>query len=71
MLVGVAATTDYSFAAPRHDWPTALASQLPRAAVSAKVHEWVNVRVLELIDDPSGLRIELEGSRVPVTHSKT
>jgi hypothetical protein len=30
----------------------------------------VNVRVLELIHDDSGSRIELEGSRLPVTHSK-
>jgi hypothetical protein len=26
--------------------------------------------VLELIDDASGSRIELEGSRLPVTHAK-
>src|SRR4051812_11339754 len=30
----------------------------------------VNVRVLELIGDASGARIELEGSRVPITDSK-
>jgi hypothetical protein len=30
----------------------------------------VNVRVLELIDNASGARIELEGNRLPVTHSK-
>jgi hypothetical protein len=30
----------------------------------------VNVRVLELIHPESGSRIELEGSRVPLTHSK-
>jgi hypothetical protein len=28
------------------------------------------VRVLELLDEASGSRIELEGSRVPLTHSK-
>jgi hypothetical protein len=30
----------------------------------------VNVRVLELIDKATGSRIELEGNRLPVTHSK-
>jgi hypothetical protein len=71
MLVGVSATTVYGFAAPtRHDEPTALAFQLPRSGVTAKVHQGVNVRVLELIDDESGSRIELEGNRLPVTHSR-
>jgi hypothetical protein len=71
MLVGVSATTVYGFAAPtRHDEPTALAFQLPREGLVAKVHQGVNVRVLELIDEASGSRIELEGNRLPVTHSK-
>jgi hypothetical protein len=30
----------------------------------------MNVRVLELIDEASGSKIELEGNRVPLTHSK-
>jgi hypothetical protein len=71
MLVGVSDTTVYGFAAPtRHSEPTALAFQVPRAGLTAKVHQRVNVRVLELIDDASGARIELEGNRLPVTHSK-
>lgn len=71
MLVGVSDTTVYGFAAPtRHSEPTALAFQVPRASITAKVHQRVNVRVLELIDDASGSRIELEGNRLPVTHSK-
>jgi hypothetical protein len=71
MLVGVSETTVYGFAAPtRHSEPTALAFQVPRAGVTAKVHQRVNVRVLELIDDASGSSIELEGNRLPVTHSK-
>jgi hypothetical protein len=71
MLVGVSETTVYGFAArTRHDEPSELAFQLPRAGLTAKVHQRVNVRVLELIDDASGARIELEGNRLPVTHSK-
>jgi hypothetical protein len=71
MLVGVSATSVYGFAAPtRHSEPRALAFLLPRAGLTARVHQRVNVRVLELIDDATGSRIELEGNRLPVTHSK-
>jgi hypothetical protein len=71
MLVGVSETSVYGFAAPtRHHEPTALAFQMPRSDVSAKVHKRVNVRVLELSHDQSGSQIELEGNRLPVTHSK-
>jgi hypothetical protein len=71
MLVGVSASSVYGFAAPtRHDEPTALAFQAARSGITAKVHPGVNVRVLELIDDASGSRIELEGNRLPMTHSK-
>jgi hypothetical protein len=71
MLIGASASTVYGFAAPtRRDEPTALAFQVPRAGLTVKVHQRVNVRVLELIDENSGSRIELEGNRLPVTHSK-
>ncbi|HEY2241582.1 MAG TPA: hypothetical protein VGI21_22455 [Streptosporangiaceae bacterium] len=71
MLVGVTATTVYGFAAPtRHSPPTALVFQVPRAGLTVQVHQRVNVRVLELIDEASGSRIELEGNRLPVTHSQ-
>ena len=71
MLVGVSATTVYGFAAPtRHSEPTSLVFQVPRAGIEVKVHQGVNVRVLELIDGASDSRIELEGNRLPMTHSK-
>jgi hypothetical protein len=71
MLVAVSDTMVYGFAAAtRHSEPTALTFQLPRGGITAKVHQRVNVRVLEVIDNASGSRIELEGSRLPVTHSK-
>ncbi len=71
MLVGVTATMVYGFAAPtRHSEPTAVVFQVPRAGLSVRVHQRVNVRVLELIDDASSSRVELEGNRLPVTHSK-
>jgi hypothetical protein len=71
MLVGVSATMVYGFAArTRHSEPTDLVFRVPREGLTAKVHQRVNVRVLELIDDASASRIELEGNRLPVTHSK-
>jgi hypothetical protein len=71
MLVGVTATTVYGFAGrSRHAVPTELVFQVPRSGLQAKVHQRVNVRVLELIDEASGSAIELEGNRLPVTHSK-
>jgi hypothetical protein len=57
-------------AATRHSEPSDLVFQVPRAGLTAKVHQRVNVRVLELIDTASGSRIELEGNRLPLTHSK-
>lgn len=70
VLVGVSDTTVYGFeAAHRNSTPTDLVFQVPRAGLEVKVHQRVNVRVLELIE-PSGARIELEGNRLPVTHSK-
>jgi len=71
MLIGVTATMVYGFAAAtRRSEPTSLVFQIPRAGLSVKVHQRVNVRVLELIDNASNARIELEGNRLPVTHSK-
>jgi hypothetical protein len=70
MLIGVTATTVYGFAGRRSAEPSELVFEVPREGLTAKVHQRVNVRVLELIDDDSGSRIELEGNRLPVTHSK-
>jgi hypothetical protein len=71
MLVGVTGTTVYGFAGrSRKKVPTELAFQVPRAGLQAKVHQRVNIRVLELVDEESGSTIELEGNRLPVTHSK-
>ena len=71
MLVGASESMVYGFAGrTRRDKPTALAFHVPRAGLTVKVHQRVNVRILELIDEASGSRIELEGNRVPLTHSK-
>lgn len=70
MLVGVSDANVYGFAAKTRHEPATLAFQVPRAGLEVKVHQRVNVRVLELVDRSSGARIELEGNRLPVTHSK-
>jgi hypothetical protein len=71
MIIGVSATMVYGLAAAtRHSEPTSLVFQIPRAGLTVRVHQRANVRVLELIDDASDARIELEGNRLPVTHSK-
>jgi hypothetical protein len=69
MVVGVSETMVYGFAGNRAH-PKALAFRVPREGLEAKVHQRVNVRVLELIETDSGSRIELEGNRIPLTHSK-
>lgn len=71
LLVGVSADTVFGFAArTRSKPPTDLVFKVPRAGLTVKVHQRVNVRVLELETATNGSRIELEGNRVPLTHSK-
>jgi hypothetical protein len=71
MLVGVTPTHVCGFAAshPRRH-AGALVFRLPRESLEVKVHQRVNVRVLELIETATGANIQLEGNRLPVTHSK-
>ena len=71
MLVGVTADGIYGFEGrSRSKEPGALIFKAERAGLEVKVHKRVNVRVLELIHPETNSRIELEGSRVPLTHSK-
>jgi hypothetical protein len=71
MLIGVSATKVYGFGArSRRDTSTQLLFALERAGLTVKVSARVNVRILELIHSASGSRIELEGNRLPVTHSR-
>jgi hypothetical protein len=71
MLVGVTAEAVYGFdGRSRSKTPGALVFRAERAGLEVKVHKRVNVRVLELIHPESSSRIELEGNRLPLTHSK-
>jgi hypothetical protein len=54
----------------RRTEPDEILFAVPREGMTAEVHQRVNVRVLELIQDETGSRIELEGNRLPITHSK-
>jgi hypothetical protein len=72
MLVGASDSTVYGFAMAaggrRHE-PHDLLFRVPRQGLRVEVHGRVNVRVLELIDDETGSKVELEGNRLPITHS--
>ena len=71
MIVAASESTVYGLhARARRKEPDAIVFAVPRAGLTAQVHQRVNVRVLELVQDETGARIELEGSRIPVTHSK-
>jgi hypothetical protein len=71
MLVGVTADAVYGFdGRSRSKTPGTLVFRAERAGLEVKVHKRVNVRVLELIHPESSSRIELEGNRLPLTHSK-
>lgn len=70
MLLGVTASHVFGFAAHGRREVGGLVFAVGRDAVTAKVHQRVNVRILELVDSASGSSIQLEGNRIPVTHSK-
>ena len=71
MLVGVSATSVYGFGTRRDGGerePTDLVFRLPRSQLDVRVHQRVNVRVVELFDRATGARVELEGARMPGFH---
>jgi hypothetical protein len=71
LLVGVSPTMVYGMPGrSRHRAPTSLVFAVARQGLRSVVHQRGAVRVLELLHDDTGSQIELEGSRIPVTHSK-
>jgi hypothetical protein len=71
LLVGVTATHVYGFDAKTRRGPVGRpVFRVPRAGLEVRVHQRVNVRILELVDSATGSRIQLEGNRIPLTHSK-
>ncbi len=70
MIVGVSAEWVYGFAGrSRSREPQRLVFRLPRAGLTATVQGRVNVRTL-CLTTADGSRVELEGNRLPITHSK-
>jgi hypothetical protein len=70
MLVGVSATHVYGFSARGRRAVEDLVFRVDRSNLTVKVHQRVNVRILELIDATTGSNIQLEGNRIPLTHTK-
>jgi hypothetical protein len=70
MMVAVSGSTVYGFDTHREHGrePTDLIFRLPRSRLEVKVHPRVNVRVVELIDEETDSRVELEGERIGGTH---
>ena len=70
MMVAVSDSTVYGFDTEREHGrePTDLIFRLPRSRLEVKVHQRVNVRVVELIDSESDSRVELEGARIGGQH---
>lgn len=68
MLVGVSAKTVYGVD-DEHRHEARIVFQVERAGLEVKVHQRANVRVLELLHGDSSSAIELEGNRIPTTHS--
>lgn len=70
MLVGVSTDWVYGFAGrSRSREPQQLVFRFPRAGLTATVHARANVRTLSL-RAADGSAVELEGNRLPITHSK-
>ena len=71
MVVGVSERWVYGFAGrSRSKVPNELVFRLPRAGLTVSVGQRVNVRTLTLVGGDETTRVELEGSRVPLSHSK-
>jgi hypothetical protein len=71
LLVGVSARSVYGFATrerERDREATELVFRLPRSELEVRVHQRLNVRVVELFDRTTGARVELEGARMPGFH---
>ena len=70
MLVAVSDSTVYGFDThrEREREPTDLLFRLPRSRLQVRVHPRVNVRVVELIDETTSSRVELEDERLPDFH---
>jgi hypothetical protein len=69
LVVAVTAGAVVGFDTDRRRRPTRVIFRLDRARLETKVHQRVNVRVLELVDRDTGASVQLEGNRIPTLHT--
>jgi hypothetical protein len=69
LVVAVTPTSVVGFDTDGRRRPTRPLFRLERSRLEIKVHQRVNVRVLELIERETGARVELEGNRIPTLHT--
>lgn len=71
MVVGVSEGWVYGFAGrSRSREPRELVFRLTRAGLAVSIRQRLNVRTVTLISGDGTTRVELEGNRLPITHSK-
>jgi hypothetical protein len=71
LLVGVSDEWVYGYAGrSRSRVPNELVFSVPRAGLDVEVHQRVNDRTLVLTSKDGTSHVELEGNRLPITHSK-
>lgn len=69
LVVAVTPTSVVGFDTDGRRRPTRPIFRFARSELETKVHQRVNVRILELVDDATGASVQLEGSRVPTLHT--
>ena len=70
LVVAVTPTSVVGFDTDGRRRPTRPIFRLERARLETKVHQRVNVRILELIHKDTGSSVQLEGNRIPLLHTK-
>jgi hypothetical protein len=70
LVVAVTPTSVVGFDTDKRRRPARPIFRFERSELETKVHQRVNVKILELIHKETGASVQLEGSRIPMTHSK-
>ena len=70
LVLAVTPTSVVGFDTDSRRRPTRPIFRFDRSELETKVHQRVNVRILELVHKESGASVQLEGNRVPTLHTK-
>ena len=70
LVVAVTPTSVVGFDTDGRRRPTRPIFRFARSELETKVHQRVNVRILELIHKDTGSSVQLEGNRIPLLHTK-